>query len=89
MAKTESWVNKVIDAPEGKLDQYYKEDICDFWDDTTFYVDLDANVAITLANDVTIAKRLLEKTTSGASGHIVPGRLLITMYVLIMFLFDN
>jgi len=88
MTKNGSWVNKVIDAPEGKLDQYYKEDICNFWDDTTFYVDLDANVANSPAADVTTAKHL-EKTTSGASGHIAPLGLLITMCVLKMLLFSN
>jgi len=87
MAEIGPWVNKVIDAPEGKLDQYYKEDICDFWDSTKIYVDLDANNVATIpVTDVTTEKPFLEETTSGSSNHIASLEFLITMCVHIVFI---
>jgi len=77
------WVNYVIDAPEGKLDQYYKENICDFWDSTKFYVDLEEDDVMTstvtsstiatssstvhYTSDSTTTKGLLEEETTSSS----------------------
>ena len=47
------WVNQVIDAPDGKLDQYYKEDICDFWDSTNFYMNVNDDATTTMPLETT------------------------------------
>ena len=93
------WVNYVIDAPEEKLDQFYKEEICNFWDSTKFYVDLkndDVTTSLTsTTSDIsgtdlsTTTKGLVEKTTSGAAGSVTPLGLLIVMHMVKYFFVDT
>ena len=55
--KNMPWSNYVIKPPTGDVDTKYKEEICNFWDDSKFYVNLD---------DVTTSAPA-EETTSGAA----------------------
>jgi len=63
------WINQKIYPPKGELDYNYKGDICDFWDDTKYYVDLDQNVGTTQSTLVDFSTTLVQDnqdTTSGA-----------------------
>lgn len=82
----------VIDIPEGILDEDYKKEICDFWDETKYYVDLSQDgttasppeetsfttIEESTSSDLsTTTQGRLEETTSVASLNVLSGWLMV------------
>ena len=87
----EQWINYVINSPNGSLDYDYKQDICNFWDQTKYYVDLDRNNGATTSVAAT-APELdkttvdLQETTTGGGKHTGSAYLAVIFCLICKFL---
>lgn len=85
------WMNLVIDSPLLEPQSNYKEEICDFWDGTKYYVDMEQNTVTdtsTVTGNIFTTLGDAEETTTGGANSLSISSIFLVLLVGFKLLFS-